>query len=315
MQIIVSGSLAHDQIMNFPEAFNDHIMPDKLHVMSVSFLVNHLQKNFGGTAGNISYNLGILGESPICIATLGKDAQEYIELLKKHGVNVAYIQQLENDYTSSFVVITDIKDCQIAGFYPGAMQKDVDLSIEPILKEQKLQASDVFWVIAPTDTKAMAKFVKQAHELGIRYLYSPAQQIPQLTKEELLEGISKAEILIGNDYELALLEKKIGLSKEEILSQVKIMITTLNDRGSMIEQTGKEETMIGVAKPRALKDPTGVGDAYIAGFLSRYLKEKSLAECGQAGAIAATYVLEEYGTTSHSYTLDLFQNRLKENFG
>lgn len=311
MNIIVTGSLAFDQIMLFPGAFIDHIMPDKLHVMSVSFIMDKLHKNYGGVAGNISYNLALLGHKPVCLATLGKDGKDYKAYLEKNGVNVDYLSVLESDYSSSFVLITDRKDCQIAGFYPGAMKNDFKLNIEEVLDKEE----ENFLVIAPTTPEAMCKYVDIAHERNVPYLYSPAQQIPYLEKEDLLKGIDRAEILIGNDYEIALIERRSGISKAEMLEKVKLLVTTLGDRGSVIEQRNASEVAVGVAKPRNLKDPTGAGDAYIAGFLTAYLAKKSKAECGQWGATAAIYALEEYGTTSHKYTLNLFENRLKENFG
>jgi adenosine kinase len=311
MQIIVTGSLAFDQIMLFPGAFIDHIMPDKLHVMSVSFIVEKLHKNFGGVAGNISYNLALLGHNPICLSTAGKDGHDYKAYLEKNGVNTEYFKVNENDYTSSFVLITDKKDCQIAGFYPGAMRSDPQLPLEEVLDK----TADNFLIIAPTTPEAMSKNVDTAIQKNVPYLYSPAQQIPYIQKEDLLRGIEGAEILIGNDYEIALIEKKAEISKEEIKQKVKILITTLGERGSVIEQKDSPEIAIGVAKPRVIKDPTGAGDAFIAGFLSAYLDKKILVECGQYAATAAIYALEEYGTTNHRYSLNLFENRLKENFG
>jgi adenosine kinase len=314
MNIIVTGSLAYDQIMNFPEPFIDHIMPDKLHLLSVSFLVTHLHKNYGGTSGNIAYTLGLLGKNPIILASAGKDAEDYKVMLEKNGAITDFMNIVTDDYTGSFVVITDVKDCQIAGFYPGAMQHDVELSCGEVLSKKNINKEEAFLVIAPTVPEAMVKNVAEAQMGGIRYLYSPAQQIPRLSKEDLTRGITGAEIVIGNDYEIALIEQKTEMTKEQMLEHAKIIVTTLGDRGSMIEQKDKQNIMIGVAKPKEVKDPTGSGDAFIAGFLSAYLDKLSLVECGQFGATAAVYVVERYGTTGHSYSLDVFENRLKENF-
>ncbi len=315
MNIVVTGSLAFDQIMLFPEAFSDHIMPDKLHVMSISFLVDHLHKNFGGVAGNISYNLGLLGKKPVCLSSAGKDAEDYKVFLEKNGVNTDFVTIIPDDYTGSFVVITDKKDCQIAGFYAGAMNSDKELSIVSTLRAINIDIEDSFAVIAPTTPEAMVKNVEEVQQNNIRYLYSPAQQIPRLAPDDLIKGIEGAEILIGNDYEIALLEKKTDLTKEQMLEKVKLVITTLGDRGSVIEQKDKEEIVVGIAKPQIVKDPTGSGDAYIAGFLAAYLDGKELVECGQYGATAAVYAIEEFGTTAHTYSLALFENRFKENFG
>lgn len=313
-QIIVCGSLAFDQIMLYPGAFADQIMPDKHHIISTSFLVSHLEKNQGGTAGNISYNLGLLDKPVICAAYLGKDGKDYKEYLKAHKVNTDFVKISDKDYSASFVVFTDKKDCQISAFYQGAMKEDTNISLAEILKFQNLKIEDIFLVIAPTYQKAMLKLIREAKNLNIRYLFSGAQQIQYFSSEELLEAILGAEIIIGNDYEIALLQEKIQMSKSQLLDKVKILVTTLGERGSLVEQREKQEIVIGKAKVREVKDPTGVGDAYIAGFLSGYLDNKSLIECGQMGTVAASFVLEEYGTTKHSYSLSIFNNRLKENF-
>ncbi len=310
MNIIVVGSLAFDQIMVYPGAFADNIMPDKLHVLSLSFLVDKLHKNYGGVAGNICYNLGLLGKNPICLSSVGKDADDYVSFLHKNGVNTNYVNVEKNDYTASFVVLNDKKDCQIAGFYPGAMHKDDSLSIADIHEK-----GDNFLVVAPTMPEAMAKHINYAVDYGIRYMYSPAQQIPRLKKEDMIKGVKNAEILIGSDYELALLEKSTGMSKEEMLDSVNIMITTIGARGSKIEQSGQKEIIVGVAKIKELNDPTGSGDAYIAGFLSGYLYGKSLVESAQMGATVAAYAVESFGTTAHSFSKVMFENRLRENFG
>ncbi|NMB57252.1 carbohydrate kinase family protein [Candidatus Beckwithbacteria bacterium] len=310
MQIIITGSLAFDQIMVFPGTFKENIMPERLHILSLSFLVDKLHKNFGGVAGNICYNLGMLGKNPICLSCLGEDGEDYEAFLAKNGVDTDYINIVDTDYTASFVVINDKVNCQIAGFYPGAMRNDVNLPLEQILDKD----TDNFLVIAPTVPEAMGKYLQIAKARNIRYLFSPAQQIPSLSEATLIDGINHAEVIIGNDYEIALIEKKTGMSRENILEKVKVMITTFGEKGSVIEQKDKPKIEIGVAKPREIKDPTGAGDAYIAGFLSAYLDQKSLIECGQTAATAAVYALEEFGTTAHSFSLNLFENRFKENF-
>jgi len=310
MQIIVTGSLAFDQIMNFPESFSDYIMPDKLHVISASFMVDAMHKNFGGVAGNISYNLGILRENPICLSSIGQDGKDYVALLKESGVNTDYINLSKTDYTGSFVVITDQNDCQIAGFYPGAMKNDTNLSLKDVVKE----GQDYFLVVAPTMPEAMDNFVQEAVELKIPFMYSPSQQLPKLTKDQILFGVKHADIVIGSDYEIALLEKRADLTHQQLIEATNIVVTTLGKAGSLIEQQGKPEIKIGVAKPRDIKDPTGAGDGYIAGFLAAYLNGKSLVECGQWAATGAVYPVENYGTTAHDFTYELFQQRLKENF-
>jgi adenosine kinase len=299
--------------MGFPDAFAEHIMPDKIHALSVSFLVDHLHKNFGGVAGNICYSLGLLGRDPVCFACAGKDAKEYRDFLKKGGVNVDYLQIDPEDFTGSFVVITDKSDSQIAGFYPGAMKNDVMLRLGSVV--DGVEDRDVFCVISPTMPEAMSGFVKEARDKGMRYMFSPAQQIPRLSKRMLIEGIEGAEVLIGNDYEIALIEEKTGLSKKQILSKVRVMITTLGEKGSKIERGGREEVVVGVAKPSEVLDPTGAGDAYIAGFLAGYLEGLPLEKCGQMGATSSAYVLERYGTTGHSYSVGEFEKRMGESFG
>jgi adenosine kinase len=314
MNIIVTGSLAFDQIMLYPGAIVDHIMPDKHHVLSTSFIVDHLEKNKGGVAGNICYNLGLLDKNPVCLASMGKDGVDYRSFLQKNNVNTDFIKIIDDDYTASFVVITDKKDCQISGFYEGAMKKDKDLSIKETLKKLQASPEETFLVIAPTHQSAMVSNISEAKSLNLRYLFSPSQQINYLNRKDLVEGIMGAEVLIGNDYEIAQLQEKSGMNANDILDNVRVVVTTFGEKGSLINQKGKQDIAIGVAKPKKIKDPTGVGDAYIAGFLSGYIKQKSLAECGQLAATTAAYALEEYGTTNHTFSLNIFNNRLKENF-
>lgn len=306
--ILVTGSLAFDYIMDFPQSFEENILPDKLKTLSVSFLAQNFSKNNGGVAGNIAYNLGLLNLNPIILASWGNDSKEYKKHLEKVGVNTQFVNKV-NDFTANMFMITDKNNCQIAGFYPGAMVKDEDLSIV-----QSVASETSLIVVSPTVPKAMDNFVNQAKKLKISYLYDPAQQIPRISSIELKNGIEGAEILIGNDYELALIMKKTGFSKEEILKKAKILITTFGEKGSLIEKWN-EHVQIGIAKPDKITDPTGAGDAYIAGFLYGYINSLNLVQCGQLGAALASFAIEQYGTQRHNSGLDMIKKRFKEAFG
>lgn len=309
--VVVTGSLAFDHIMDFPQSFEENILPEKLKTLSVSFLVSKFDKNFGGVAGNIAYNLGLLNYKTIILSSAGqKDFSPYKKHLQKIGADINFINVLRNDFTANMFVITDKNNCQIAAFNPGAMSKDAQLKLKPISEKTSID----FLVISPTAPKAMNNFVHQAKKLKIPYLYDPAQQIPRIEKEELKNAINNAEILIGNDYEIALILKKTDFSKKQILEKVKIVITTLGEKGSLIE-TKETKLKVGIVKPQKIVDPTGAGDAYIAGFLAGYVKDSPLHVCGQIGATAATYVIEYYGTQKHNFTIAEFKKRYKLAFG
>lgn len=310
-QILVTGSLAFDHIMDFPESFEENILPEKLKALSLSFLAENFSKNFGGVAGNIAYNLALLGQKAVILSSAGKnDFESYGEHLKKAGVETRFVKQLRSQFTANMFMITDKNNCQIAGFYPGTMKKDQDLSV---IKSVKKYKGVHFLVIAPTIPSAMDNFVKEAKKLRLPYLFDPAQQIPRLSPRQLRGGIKSAEILICNDYELALISKKTGLSKKQILNQVKVLVTTLGEKGSLIE-TKKKTLTIGIAKPRKVVDPTGAGDGYIAGFLTGYLWGRPLEVCGQLGATVATYAIEHYGTQNHHFTKSHLEKRYCQNF-
>lgn len=306
--VLVTGSLAYDYIMDYPETFEENILPHKLKTLSVSFLVNNFSKNFGGVAGNISYNLSLLGFHPMILASSGeKDFDLYRLHLLENGVNINYVNVV-NDFTANMFLMTDKNNCQIAGFYPGAMTQDEMLSLQTINEPINLV------VISPTMPKAMERFVQEAKRRKLPYLYGPAQQIPRLSKSQLLDGVMGAEILICNDYELALIFKKTGLSKSHILKNSKVVVTTLGDRGSLIE-TKDKSYKVGVVKPKKIVDPTGAGDGFIAGFLAGYLNKVSLDKCGGIGATLATYAIENYGTQKHSFTIEELKKRYKNSFG
>jgi len=304
MNVIVTGSLGYDYIMNFPGRFADRIMPDKIHKLSLSFLVDKLTKQFGGVAGNIAYTLKLLGVDPLVVACAGNDFTPYKKHLMKHQIRTSQIKEYKDESCSLYSVVTDQDDNQIGSFYVGAMKYAKDLSLP----------SGNFVVIAPTDPMAMNKYVKECRSRKLPYLYDPAFQITTFSAEELREGIEGAAILIGNDYEIALMENRIGISHEKLLTMTPVVITTLGAKGSIIETT-KDSIYIKPAKPKNTSDPTGAGDAYRAGFLAGYLRKFGLLTCGQMGSVAAVYTVEKYGTQTHTFTKKEFIARYKDNYG
>lgn len=308
MRVIVTGSLSFDYIMVFPGRFADRIMADKIHQISLSFLVDKLDKQFGGVAGNIAYTLSFLGVEPTIVATAGKDFGSYASFLRRNHINTKFIRRYKDVSTSSYFVVTDMEDNQIGSFYVGAQKYASRLSLQAVKDGCDLV------IIAPTDPAAMKKYVRECRSLGLPYFYDPAFQIATFSPEELREGIEGAKILIGNDYEIALIEQKAGMSHEEVVAMVPVVVTTLGSSGSIIE-TRTDSVHVRVANPKEVVDPTGAGDAYRAGFLAGYLRGFDLAICGQMGSVAAAYTVETYGTMAHVFTQNNFIQRYKENFG
>ena len=273
--ITVTGSLAYDTIMDFPGKFSDHIMPDKIHQINLSFLVNSLKKQKGGTAGNITYNLALFKMPVSIIGAVGVDFSEYARFLTDAGVDISRIKIIENNLTSSAFIMTDSADNQITAFHPGAMIENAKLSLV-----SSRWLTD-FVVISPNNPEAMVNFARQCQDSNTPYMLDPGMQLPALSPEDLKNMISGATILIGNDYEITLLCNKLALSAVEgLLKQVKILITTLGEKGSII-QSPPGRWKIEAAKPKGVLDPTGAGDAYRAGFLAGYLKGLDLKVCGQ----------------------------------
>ncbi|HCB22241.1 TPA: carbohydrate kinase family protein [Candidatus Daviesbacteria bacterium] len=306
--VLITGSLAFDIIMDFPGRFSDHIDPTKIHILNLSFLVDSLKKQKGGTAGNIAYNLALL-EIPVSIlGSVGEDFDEYQTFLQKAGVDVSNIKVIKDEKTSQAFITTDKADNQITSFYPGSMKNNSSLKIVDLSEKPE------FTVISPNDPKAMINFALECQKLEIPYMFDPGMQLPRLTNQDLITGIKGAKILIGNDYEIGLLSSKLKVKSEKLLENIKILITTLGEKGSII-QTKDQNIRIKAAKPKEVIDPTGAGDAYRAGFLAGYLQGLDLKVCGQMGSVTACYSVEKYGTTTHSFTMDEFQQKYKENYG
>lgn len=306
MSIVCSGSVAYDYLMRFPGYFKDHLLPEHIEKVSLSFLVDEMTKLQGGIAPNISYSLALLGQKPILFATVGEDFGDYRQWLTDRGVDCSFARVIPGKFTASFFVNTDLANAQIASFYTGAMANSDDIKLS------ELDQSDVdLFIISPSDPVAMISYAKQAKALGIPYAFDPSQQIVRMDKAMLREGIDGAKFLFCNEYEFELLKKHSEWSEAEILEKVEIAVITLGEEGSRILTNG-EETLVPIFPAERIADPTGVGDAYRSGFLTGYYKGLSLDLCGKMGALVSTYVLEQVGTQAHSYTLDAFRARFRE---
>lgn len=319
-RVWVTGSLGFDVIMDFPGLFSDRIMPDRIHALSLSFLVDRMERQHGGTAGNIAYTLKLLDIDPLIVSAAGNDFSPYREFLNDHGITTEFICVYPDTGTGVYTVITDKDDNQIGAFFIGATKYNHDLTLEPLLiakmkvEGEKTQVSSHFVVIAPNSPEAIAGYVAECQIMGIPYMYDPAFQIDHFTGEELAKAVRGTALLIGNDYEIALIERKMGVSHDFLVSMAPITITTLAGKGSLIE-TRTDRFEIPSATPKEVIDPTGAGDAYRAGFLAGFLRGLTLPVCGRMGSVAATYAVENYGTQRHTFTLDEFIRRYEANFG
>lgn len=307
MKIVVTGSVAYDYLMSFPGKFADHILPDQLHNISLSFLVESMNKQRGGTAPNIAYNLGLLGGRPLMMATAGDDFGSYRTWLEAHGVDTTATIEIPGDFCASFFVNTDQAQNQIASFYTGAMAHAAKLSFGEHAPHAELA------IISPNDPGAMKKYVREAKEIGLKYIYDPSQQTIWLSGEDLLEGVDGCYMLTVNEYELGMIKEKTGLSEAEIQKRAYAVLVTKGKEGSLLT-VEDQQYHIPIAPLRRMVEPTGAGDAYRAGLLRGMQLGLPWDVCGRLGALASAYVLEEMGTQTHRYTLNEFVARYREHF-
>jgi len=309
MNVVVTGSVAFDYIMSFPGRFREHILPDKLDSISLSFLVDDMRRVYGGCAPNIAYSLALLGERPRLLASAGLDAAEYRTWLDEQGVDTSLLLICEDCFTASFFVNTDLDQNQIASFYTGAMGRAHELSLHDIASDKP----DIV-IISPNDPQAMAKFARECRELGIDYIYDPSQQVARVGGDELAEGLTGAKVLILNDYEYSILQNKTGLNEAQLLERVETIVVTLGEQGSRIV-TQDQVYRVPVAQPYAVLEPTGVGDAYRAGLIVGMAHGFSWPVTGRIAALAAVYVIEHPGPQPKPYSLEDLVARYRANFG
>ncbi len=303
MKIYVSGSLAYDRIMNYSGYFKNDILPDKIHQLSVSFNIDSLNEKFGGTAGNIAYSLSLLNLQSTILATIGKDFSPYKKWLEDKNIDLSFLRTLEDNLTPGAYIITDKDNNQITGFHMGAMATEGNFEI----KEKGIG------IIAPGNIVDMMSLQDQYQSQNIPYIFDPGQVIPALQPEEMRALIQGSEAFITNDYELELVMKNTELTKEQILTMTKILITTKGGEGSTI-QSGNDIVNIPAAKAEAVLDPTGAGDAYRAGIIYGLVNDLDFETMGHLASLTGVYAVEHQGTQEHSYTIEEFIKRYKQNF-
>jgi len=306
-RIVVSGSLAYDQIMDFPGVFSDHILPRQIHKLNLSFFLSGCRQSFGGTAGNISYNLALLQVKPIILGVAGFDFSAYDNWLEKQDIDSRRILKVSGDKTASAYIITDQKDNQIAAFYPGARPKDYARRAAASLKNIDLA------IIAPDDKARMLDYAAVYQKKRIPYIFDPGQALIAFSAAELERVIKGAKILIGNDYEIKLIGNKLKISLSALIKKVEILVMTCGSHGSEIYNNEKK-IIIKPARPKNTCDPTGAGDAYRAGLIKGLLNGYNLKTCGQIASLTAVYTVEKYGTQTHRFNPTEFKKRYYRNY-
>jgi len=311
--IVVSGSLAYDQIMNFPGRFSDHILANQTHNLNISFVLSDARTSFGGTAGNIAYNLSLLKIKPTILGIVGSDFSDYQQTLKKQVADLSRLAKLEvtskgvKTKTAVAHIITDKDDNQIAAFYPGPSLKNYASKAVSGLKEISLA------IIAAEDKGRMLEYAMSYSRRHLPYIFDPGQALTLFSGTDIKIALRGAKVLIGNDYEIKVILNKTKLRLNELRKLVDILVITKGSQGSIIYQ-GAEKIIVKAAKPKNTSDPTGAGDAYRAGLIKGLLMGYNLKTCGQLAGLVACYTVEKAGTQTHSFTLKELQTRYYTNF-
>lgn len=305
-KVVVSASIAYDHIMHFDGSFKDHILEDKAHVISVSFLLGSLKQQRGGVAGNMGYNMALLGVPVALVGAVGGDFGPYRTVLEELGVDLSHVVQRDEDFTATAYMNADNHGNQIASFYPGpaAASQDVDVTT--------VSSSARYGIVSAGDPVAMVRHAEQIASAS-KLVWDPAFQIVILSGEQLARGLELAEIAMGNDYEFGMTERKTGLSVDDISRTTPLTVVTYGEQGSEIRANG-EAYRIPVAAPKTFADPTGGGDAYRAGLMAGLLLNKDLPVVGRIAALTATHAIEYHGPQEHTFTRESFVQRFDEAF-
>jgi adenosine kinase len=307
LKLIVTGSIAYDYLMSFPGKFTEHFLTEHMQRLSLSFLVDTMDKRRGGCAPNIAYTLALLGERPYLMGTAGQDFGEYRQWLDAAGVDTSLVRQVPDKFTASFFCSTDTENNQIASFYTGAMAHAAELSF------RTLDAPELV-IISPNDPAAMIQYAEECRTLKISCIFDPGQQCARMSGPELRDGIVGARVVICNDYEFELIRQKTSMAERDILEVSECLIITRGENGCSIYQKGSRTDVKAVA-PSRIVDPTGVGDAFRGGLMKGLATGATYQASAQLGSVAATYALEHLGGQSHAYTPGEFKARYEAHFG
>jgi len=307
MSIVVTGSIAYDYLMSFPGKFTEHLLPEHVQRVSLSFLVDTMDKRRGGCAPNIAYTLALLGERPRLMATAGQDFGDYRRWLDAAGVDTSLVKDVPDKFTASFFCSTDTENNQIASFYTGAMANAGELSFRT--------AGDVqLAIISPNDPGAMLQYAEECRTLGIPFIFDPGQQCARMSGSEIGDGLTGSRVVICNDYEFELIRQKTGFDEAAVLERAALLVITKGEHGCSILD-GDVEIDVPAVPPARIVDPTGVGDAFRGGFMKGLVAGADVATAARLGSVAATYALEHLGGSSHAYTFDEFTARYQQHFG
>jgi adenosine kinase len=290
--------------MDFPGHFADHILPDKIHSINVCFQVNGMQEKVGGTAGNIAFELKMMGEDPIVSAAIGGDSQHYFDWLQKNGISTGHIKIVEAEFTAGAYITTDKADNQITGFNPGAMKYSSSLDFD------RLDPDKTMVIISPGNLNDMVNYPRICKKKGIDYIFDPGQSLPMLDAKDLIQAIDGCRALICNDYEMELFMSKTELDEGDLLERVKAVIVTMGEMGSRV-YTPDGETKIPAARPKQVADPTGAGDAYRGGLVSGLVRGMDIEASARMGSACASFAVECYGTQCYAFTAQDFKDRMK----
>jgi adenosine kinase len=307
MAVLICGSVAYDNIMVFKDRFKNHILPDKVHVLSVSFLVPEMRKEFGGCAGNIAYNLKLLGGDPIPMATVGRDFGRYGKWMDRWDIPRRHVTIVDDEFTAQAFITTDLDDNQITAFHPGAMSFS---HLNEITEAEDISIG----IVSPDGRDGMIKHAEQFVEAGIPFIFDPSQGLPMFDGDDLKRFIEQASWVTVNDYEWELVSDRTGMSKEQVGEQVKALIVTKGSEGSEIYADGKAY-MIPAAKPSQTADPTGCGDAHRAGLLLGLTNGYDWETTGRIASLMGAIKIESHGTQNHFFEREEFDTRYEESFG
>jgi adenosine kinase len=307
MHTLICGSIAYDTIMVFPGRFKEHILPEQLHILNVAFLVPDMRREFGGCAGNIAYNLQLLGGKPQIMATVGDDSQAYAYRLGKLKLSQSHVRQVAGTFTAQAFITTDLDDNQITAFHPGAMNHSQQNHVG--------DATGVtLGIVAPDGRDGMLQHAREFQAAGIPFIFDPGQGLPMFNGDELLDFVRMADYLTVNDYEAQLLQEKTGQTLAALAQHVKALVVTLGAKGSWIHANGRQFE-IPCAKPAAVIDPTGCGDAYRAGLLYGIASGMDWELTGRLASLLGAIKIAHRGGQNHQFTRDEIAERCRRDFG